>query len=295
VVLWKKKSFKKIFTNSSIWVMGILTALPYALYMLYGLVISGSLQSQFSLRFFPQLWTDPVFWLRWNEMITKAVGFEIFLASIVGILIFKRSIYRVFLSALFIGYFIYGLTLSYHISTHDYYQLPLVPIVIIGASSVFSQVISELKNTRWLSTSIVVGVLIFYAAINAWDVRVTLKRVDYTSEISFWQTMESVFEPDDRIIGITQDYGYRLNYWGWTGIENWMSTFDFSVRELAGQEFDMLSLFEEKTQGKDYFLVTQLSELDNQPEIKKILFENYKIREETSDYIIFDLSEKIEN
>jgi len=117
VVLWKKKSFKKIFTNSSIWVMGILTALPYALYMLYGLVISGSLQSQFSLRFFPQLWTDPVFWLRWNEMITKAVGFEIFLASIVGILIFKRSIYRVFLSALFIGYFIYGLTLSYHIST----------------------------------------------------------------------------------------------------------------------------------------------------------------------------------
>jgi hypothetical protein len=228
-------------------------------------------------------------------MITKAVGFEIFLASIVGILIFKRSIYRVFLSALFIGYFIYGLTLSYHISTHDYYQLPLVPIVIIGASSVFSQVISELKNTRWLSTSIVVGVLIFYAAINAWDVRVTLKRVDYTSEISFWQTMESVFEPDDRIIGITQDYGYRLNYWGWTGIENWMSTFDFSVRELAGQEFDMLSLFEEKTQGKDYFLVTQLSELDNQPEIKKILFENYKIREETSDYIIFDLSEKIEN
>jgi len=45
-----------------------------------------------------------------------------------------------------------------------------------------------------------------------------------------------------------------------------MSTFDFSVRELAGQEFDMLSLFEEKTQGKDYFLVTQLSELDNQPE-----------------------------
>jgi hypothetical protein len=107
--------------------------------------------------------------------------------------------------------------------------------------------------------------------------------------------MESVFEPDDRIIGITQDYGYRLNYWGWTGIEHWMSTFDFSVRELAGQEFDMLSLFEEKTQGKDYFLVTQLSELDDQPDIKKILFENYKIREETSDYIIFDLREKIEN
>jgi hypothetical protein len=107
--------------------------------------------------------------------------------------------------------------------------------------------------------------------------------------------MSGVFEPDDRVIGITQDYGYRLNYWSWTVVENWMSTSDFSVRELAGQEFDLQSLFMEQTKGMDYFLVTQMSELNNQPEIRKMLYKNYQIREETGDYIIFDLNQKIEN
>ena len=295
VVIWKKRSIKKIFTSLSIWIMAGLTLFPYFLYMIYGLVINGALESQFSLRFFPQLWIDPVFWLRWNEMISKVVGFEFFLASIIGILIIKKSIHRVILSSLLIGYFVYGLTLSHHISTHDYYQLPLVPIVIIGVSVVFSQIIAAIKHSGWITNGVVIGVLLFYSAINAWDVRVTLKRANYDGEVSFWQKMESVFDKNDSIIGITQDYGYRLNYWGWTGIENWMSSSDFSLRELAGQEFDMQALFEKEVQGKDYFLVTQLSELDRQPAIKNLLFENYPIKEETSDYIIFDLQGEIGN
>lgn len=294
VVIWKKRSLKLIFTNPSIWVMGTLTVLPYLGYLFYGLVIDGSLQSQFSLRFFPQLWKDPVFWLRWNEMITAVVGFVFFLTSIIATVILKKSIHRVFLFSLFLGYFVYGLTLSYHISTHDYYQLPLVPIVLIGVSGVFSRVVSYLQEPKWFSNLVVIVVLLFYAAINAWDVRVTLKRANYDGEVTFWQNMEQVFDKNDAIIGITQDYGYRLNYWGWTGIEHWMGSSDFSLRELAGQEFDMEELFEKEVEGMDYFLVTQLSELDSQPAIKKILFENYKIKEETSDYIIFDLHEKLE-
>lgn len=295
VVLWKKRSIKKIFSSLSVWVMAGLALIPYVLYMLYGLVIIGALESQFNLRFFPQLWIDPVFWLRWNEMITKVVGFEIFLASIVGILILKKSIHQIFLSSLLIGYFVYGMTLSHHISTHDYYQLPLVPIAIIGASTVFSQIATAIKRPGWLTNGVIIGVLLFYSVINAWEVRVTLKRVNYDGEVSFWQKMENVFDNNDALIGITQDYGYRLNYWGWTGIENWMSSSDFSLRELAGQTFDMQSLFEEEVQGKDYFLVTQLGELDHQPEIKNILFQNYEIMQETSDYIIFDLHKKIGN
>jgi 4-amino-4-deoxy-L-arabinose transferase-like glycosyltransferase len=295
VVLWKKRSLKLIIRNSTIWVMGLLALLPYIIYLVYGLVIIGTLQSQFSLRFFPQLWIDPVFWLRWNEMISKVVGFEFFLASILGIFLLRKSIFRIMLAALFFGYFVYGLTLSYHISTHDYYQLPLAPIVILGASAVFSKIIASLKGPKFLYNIIVLGVIVFYTAINAWDVRVSLKRNDYRGEVTFWEKMNGVFDPNDSLIGITQDYGYRLNYWGWTGIENWMATYDFSVRELAGQEFDMRGLFDEQTQGKDYFLVTQLSELDNQPEIKQMLFEGYKIHQETDDYIIFDLNQKIEN
>lgn len=295
VVIYKKRSFKSILKSRSVWIMGLLSLMPYIGYMIYGLMINGALTSEFSLRFFPQLWSDPVFWLRWNEMITAVVGNVFFLASIIGILLLRKPIHRIFLLSLFVGYFLYGLTLSYHISTHDYYQLPLVPIVILGASVTFSQIISGVQNTKWFTNAIVLGVLAFYVAINAWDVRVTLASNDYRNEVTFWQNMSGIFKPDDKVIGISQDYGYRLNYWGWMAIENWMSTSDFSVRELGGQEFDMKALFEEQIKDMDYFLVTQMAELNNQPEIRRLLYENYQIHKETGDYIIFDLTQKIED
>lgn len=295
IVFSEKKNFKAVFRSKTVWLTGILTTLPYILYLVYGLLISGELQSQFSLRFFPQLWIDPVFWLRWIEMINKVVGFEFFLFAILGTLLLRKTSYRILLFALFLGYFIYGMTLPYHISTHDYYQLPLVPIVAIGASVIFSRIISGIRKSNWISNLVVLGVVGLFMVINAWDVRVTLARDNYDNEVRFWENMSGVFEADDRVIGISQDYGYRLNYWGWTEIENWMSTFDFSLRELTGQEIDVQTLFAEQTQGMDYFLVTQFSELNNQPEIKEILYEGYQIREETSDYVIFDLKKKIED
>lgn len=295
IVFSEKKNFKTILRSKTVWTMGFLAILPYVLYMGYGLFIKSELQSQFSLRFFPRLWIDPVFWLRWIEMIDKVVGFEFFLAAILGILLLRKTSYSVLLAMLFLGYFVYGMTLPYHMSTHDYYQLPLVPIVAIGVSVVFSKIVSSIKDIKWVSNVVVLGVLGLFMVINAWDVRVALKRNNYGNEIKFWEKMSGVFKPDDRVIGITQDYGYRLNYWGWTGIENWMSTGDFSLRALAGQEIDLQALFEEKTQGMDYFLVTQFSELDNQPEIKEILHDGYQIKEETSDYVIFDLNKRLEH
>ncbi len=292
VVIFKKKSLKNLIKSPSIWVMGSLSILPYIGYLIYGLKINGALTSEFSLRFFPELWTDPAFWIRWNNMISSVIGFVIFLASIIGILLLKKPVHRVFLTALFAGYFVYGLTLPYHISTHDYYQLPFIPIAVLGASAAFSQVIQGVQKPNWLSNLVIIGVLAYYLAMNAWDVRVSLARNNYRNEVTFWQKMAEKFSPNDSLIGITQDYGYRLNYWGWRDIENWMATYDFSLRELAGQEFDMKAYFEEQIQGKDYFLVTNLSELDNQPEIKQILFDNYSIQEQTGDYIIFDLHQK---
>lgn len=291
VILLHNRGLKQTLRSGSVWLMAFLVALPYLAYMLYGLWVVKALQSQFSLRFFPQLWIDPVFWLRWNEMISKVVGREIFLASIIGIFLLRKPVQRIFLTSLFAGYFIYGMVLPYHISTHDYYQMPLVPVVIIGASAVFSQIISAIRKPGWFAGLIVIGILLFYTAINAWDVRVALKRDNYQNEVLFWQEMGTKFDPRDSVIGITQDYGYRLNYWGWQGIENWMSLSDFALRELAGQEFDIQTLFEEQTAGKDYFLVTQMDEFNKQTEVKQILVDHYVIREETSDYIIFDLNE----
>ena len=68
-----------------------------------------------------------------------------------------------------------------------------------------------------------------------------------------------------------------------------MSSADFAVRELAGQEFDMRSWFNEQVNGKEFFLITQFDELDRQPQIKQLLIDNYPVYLSTSDYLVYDL------
>lgn len=288
-VILVELGFLKAIRNRQIWVMATLTVLPYIIYHIYGVYIVGQLGSEFSLRFFPQLWKDPGFWLRWNNMINTVIGIVFFLAAILGTFLLKRKTDRAMLIALWAGYFLYGMTLSYHISTHDYYQLPLVPVVALGSAAVFNLVVESVKGYRWLSSAAILAVIGYFLLINAWDVRVTLKRSDFRNEAQFWTNLADIFQPDDQIIGITQDYGTRMAYWGWRTPTNWMSSSDFAIRELAGQEFDMESYFYEQIEGKDYFLVTQVNELDHQPKIKHLLEDNFSIFKQTSDYIIFDL------
>ncbi|NTW44504.1 MAG: glycosyltransferase family 39 protein [Anaerolineaceae bacterium] len=280
---------KSVFKNKQVWTIGLLTILPYFLFFFYGLIISGELQSQFSLRFFPQLWITPEFWLQWNGNISKVIGLEFFLGSILGTFMLDKKIDRLMVIGLFLGYFVYGMVLPYHISTHDYYQLPLIPMVLIGISSLFHCILTKLKSAPWSNVLIVLTVVFYFFLIKAWDIRVDLKRNNYRSEVNAWEEIALLFDQNDAIIGITPDYGYRFEYWGWHKIENWMSSADFSLRELDGQEFDMKSWFEEAIDGKDYFLITQFEELDRQPQVEQLLQENYPVWSSTNDYLIYDL------
>jgi len=282
-------SGKQVLKNKQVWVIGILSLLPYILFYFYGLFISGELQSQFNLRFFPQLWITPEFWLQWNGNISRVIGLELFLGSILGTFMLEKKIDRIMVIGLFFGYFIYGMTLSYHISTHDYYQLPLIPMVAIGLASLFHRILGNLKSAPWSKVLIVITVVSYFILIKGWDVRVDLKRNDYSAEVNAWKEIANLFDQNYTIIGITPDYGYRFEYWGWHKIENWMSSADFSLRELNGQEFDMQNWFSEAIEGKDYFLITQFEELDRQPQVKQILNENYSVWKSTSDYLIYDL------
>ncbi len=280
---------KRTIKDLSFWVAVLLAALPFAAFTFYGLKISGEMAGQFSLRFFPNLWIDPVWYLRWNGEISSVVGFEWFLASLMGVFLMQKPFGRWMMFGLYAGYVIFSFTLPYHAMTHDYYQEPLIPIVALGAGAAISTLIKKMDGPRWLYSLAVLGVLFFWVSIKAWDVRVTLKRNDYRGEPVLWQQLGEKLGHDSHILAITQDYGYRLGYWGWLTPQNWMYSGDFNVREMAGQEFDRAKMFKEQVEGKDYFLVTSFGEFDTQAEFKKMMMDEFPILEQTSDYIIFDL------
>lgn len=280
---------KRVFKSMPFYAAAILAVLPFSLFTYYGLTISGEMAGQFSLRFFPNLWVDPVWYLRWNGEISSVVGFEWFLISLIGVFLMRQSVGRWMMVGLFAGYLAFSFALPYHAMTHDYYQLPLISVVALGAGAALSALMARLDGPRWLYTAAVIGVLVYWTGIKAWDTRVTLKRDDYRGEPQLWQMLGEKLGHDSSVLAITQDYGYRLEYWGWLTPQNWMNSGDFMVRELAGQEFDREKLFREQVEGKDYFLVTSFGEFDSQVEFKQLMVNTFPILEDTSEYIIFDL------
>lgn len=283
------KGLRRALRDPQVWAVAALAVVPYALFHVYGVYISGLLQSQFSLRFFPQMWRDPVFYLRWNGQISSVVGFEWFLLGLLGTFLVKDRAQQALLAGAWAGYFVYGMTLPHHISTHDYYHLPLIPLVAFGLAAGAELLLRNLRGPREVLTVLVIGVVLFAVTIKAWDVRVTLKRNDYRGEAVLWQKLGERLGPGAAVVGLTHDYGLRLSYWGWVMPANWLTSGDFNYRALAGQTFDMEQLFAEQTAGKDYFVVTLFDELERQPELKSLLYNRYPVLDETGDYIIFDL------
>lgn len=280
----------KALKNRQVWLLAFLSILPFAVYHIYGVFIAGFLSNQFGLRFYPELIKDPFHYLIWKDMIDRTLVLELFLIALLGILAIKKKPARVLFIFVWVGYLLYGTVFSYHIISHDYYQVPFVPAVAVGLAGAGAALLNALKGKRAFTYLVITSVLFFWMSINFWDARMHLKHNVYKTEPPFWQMLGKKLE-DLSVMSMTADYGMRLTYWGEKGSTHWMSTYDFDVREMAGQEIDREALFLETVEGKDVFVITEFAQLDNQPNVKQMLYENFPILEQTDQYIIFDLRE----
>jgi 4-amino-4-deoxy-L-arabinose transferase-like glycosyltransferase len=283
-------SLRSAVKNLQVWVVAGLSILPYVIYHFYGVYVIGMLGEQYALRFFPNLWLDPAWYLRWINELNHVVRLEIFLLAFVGGLVLsKKTAFGMFLG-LFIGYILYGFVFSYHVSTHDYYHLPLMVPVSLGLGLFFETLVDAIhENRRTFSYAVIFLFILSFMALKAWDVRVTLKRVDYRSEPAFWANLGEELGRDARVTGLMTDYGYRLAYWGWLTVEPWLQTTDINVRELAGAEIDLQGELDRRLEESDFFVVTQFGEYNNQPMLKNYLEENYPLIIDRENVIVFDL------
>jgi hypothetical protein len=273
------------------WVLAALSILPTALYTLYGLLVAGFLGQQFAFRFFPQLWSDPGFYLRWKGQIDGVIGFGAFASAVAGVFVARRRA-MAFLTGLWAGYFVYGMTFAYHITTHDYYQMLLIPIVAVSLAPV-AQTLFEAAASRgggWFTRAALSALIALVVFIQVWNVRVELVRDDWRPDAEFWTALGEKLGQPGPVLTIAQDYGYRLAYWGWQEVDSWYDSGDLDVRALDGRQIDLLQRFQEQAAGKHFLVVTQSGKLDLQPEIKAYVYKTYPIYAEGQGYLIFDLT-----
>jgi hypothetical protein len=278
--------------NTQVWLITSLGILPAAAYLFYGIVLNDFLGDQFSGRFIPSLLVSPLNYIGWASKANLTAGGLAIMLGLLGLFLIRERSVRSYLIGLWIAYILFGLYFNYTIATHDYYQEPFIPLVAISLAPVADWLMARLAEVtmiRWMRAAAFI-VLLYGVATAAWDVRGQLKSVNYRPEAAMWEEIGMTFNHDASVVALTQDYGNRLDYWGWQNTRNWPYSGDINYHELRGKSFNFGKLFNNLTQSKQYFLVTDFAEINRQPQLLQQLV-RLPVYTQAEGYVIYDLSE----
>lgn len=287
---------RDLLQNAQVWMMALLGALPATMYLIYGISGRGDLASQFSGRFVLALLFNPFNYLQWEVKMSMAAGGFFVMLGLLGLLLIKDGRTRMFLFGLWGAYLLFGLFFNYHIATHDYYHLPLIPIVGLSLAPLGDWFFARLREVTvqpWTRSAVYL-ILIFGLFSMIWDVRNQMKVVDYRPQAKMWAEIGEHFHHSTRVIALTQDYGSRLEYWGWRRFSTWPYSGDTAYANIRRGVFTFDDLFERYSSKMSYFLVTDFEEFNRQPQLKERLFSFYPVYAEGEGYLIFDLKNPIQ-
>ena len=289
-------SLRGLLRNIQVRVMILLGVLPAVAYLVYGIFIAGFFGQQFSGRFIPMLLSNPLNYLQWETKASLATGGIFIMLGLLGFFLVLDRRVRIFLYSLWGAYLLYGLFFDYHTPTHDYYHLPFIPIVAVSLAPLgewFFARLTEVTAQRWTRSA--VYVILAYGVLSVmWDVRNQMKSMDYRPDAALWTEIGGQFDEDARIVALTQDYGSRLQYWGWRTAAVWPYVGDVNYVDVRGGKFSFEKLFNAYSSKRDFFLVTDFNEFERQSELKERLFASYPVYVQGNNFLIFDLQNPIQ-
>jgi Dolichyl-phosphate-mannose-protein mannosyltransferase len=280
---------------------GLIAVLPSALFVLVGL-LAGFLDGDTQGRFVPHLLGTGEYWEGWLDLEVQVAGVGPLALGLVGIVI-ARGATRALLLGLLAGYFVYGLAFTYHIHTHDYYSLPLVPIVALSLTPVIALVLERLESVtgrRLVLTGIAAGALIASGALAAREIheRVTNSPENYHNPVSVYEAIGEEVNHSGSTLFVDQDFGEALRYYGYLSGAYWPTSQEIheeaKVRDnpprSAAERLrrDYWPNRRNTAAPPEYFIVTKPSELDLQPDLRQLLA-RFAVKARTGAYVVYDL------
>jgi hypothetical protein len=289
LALWRY-TLRDLLRNSQVWLIAVLGVLPGMLYLIYGLFIEGGLGNNFSGRFIPSLLISPQNYIQWMTKLDITTGGIFVMLALLGFFLTTDKRLRSFMIGLWAAYLVYSIFFDYHVATHDYYHLPLLPIVAVSLSPLagwFFARLSESTTQGWQRTA-AYAILILGLVMVVWNVRNQMKAVDYRPDAAMWAEIGTKAD-SLRIVALTQDYGSRLQYWGWQIANTWPSLGEMSHSQLRGGTIDSFDqMFKDFTAKRDLFLVTDFDEFKAQTQLRERL-SSYPVFAQGDGYIMYRL------
>lgn len=274
--------------------------LPGAIFYGYGIVFTDTLNMQAEVSFLPSFVLEFRFWDGWLKRIRLVMGYTYYLAGLFSLVFWPADWRRRFILSLWAGYFAMSLSIAYPSSSHDYYHLPLIPIVALSVAPVVSLVTTDLLKRiagfRWLViTAFLLGMMVFLAA--GTSVQAHRKLPDFTHNIASARAIGELVEHSTQTIVLDgEDYGRSAMYYGEFSGVFWPPWYDIRDEALWGEP--RLTVEERFRRyfldhQPEYFVVTDLGELAHQEDLNVFLLEGYRTLKGTADFVIFDLRDPL--
>jgi 4-amino-4-deoxy-L-arabinose transferase-like glycosyltransferase len=282
----------RFWRNPQVWSMAMLMLLPSAYYYLS----RGGRASEFFTSWtlsLAHLLAEPLVYARWFNLVQSLLGLAILMLALAGIAV-SHAKARPLLLGMWVGYAAYGLFLPYQMYTHNYYHLMLVPMTALGLAPALAPLLKRVLHQplHWrLGIAAILLVGIGYAS---WNYLAEQMQQNYQTEVSHWQEIASKIPAEGKTIALTQDYGYRLIYYGWRKVVLWPIVGERELANLRGRGKEFEDLFYNRTEGKNYFLITAFNQYERQPDLEQMLEENYPLLAEGQGYQIYDLDHPLQ-
>ena len=286
--------------NRNFIIFSVITFLPTLLYCGYGLFVSDFLQKSTRTIFLQGLLLRPVFWNGLLDQLGKVMGVAAVLISFFGIFLFRKGQAKAIIIGLWCGYLVYGCVFPYAFHTHDYYHLPLIPIVALSLAPIAHLVTRRLSQIypRFFSRIPIYAVMFFAVFLVIYQVKGRLFHPDYEYHVKQAKEIGSRIGHSTQTIFLAPFYGTSLVYHGEFVGSAWPNTGDLRTKALLGEPIlSAKERFEAEflEQSAKYFIVTSGPMLNSQPDLKKFLVENFAVYANNNRYIIFDLNKKVKS
>ncbi|MCP4371355.1 MAG: hypothetical protein GY797_25045 [Deltaproteobacteria bacterium] len=289
-----KQGFWKSLVNPKNFIFAIISVLPTAIFYIYGIFIDGFLRGQAQGSFIPALLLDSLYWRGWLFMIDGVIGSLALSAALLGLLMFRSGLSKTIMMGLWVGYVVFGLVFTFHIHTHDYYHLQLIPIVALSLGPIGALVLNRIGqvNQGLLWRVVVLEIFLLAMILSVYQIR--LKFIDLDSKaIETAREIGELVDHSPSALYLDPYYGKTLQYYGEISGRWWPDSFQLRANSLSGkpimqaeERFEVLS----SNQSPEYFIVTHLRGLEQQQDLKQFLSQ-FPIVAQNRDYIIYDLKQ----
>lgn len=272
------------------WQFAALALLPSVVYYVYGMLRITSVSNTAAASFhFPMLFTGS-FWADWLYILVAMCGVGVMLAALTGLLL-ARGRPLALLLGLWGGYLAYGLLFHYAIRSHNYYQLPFIPVLALSVGPLVALLLphtlrAEVRPARVASWALLLMVPLISSSLLA----MRQARPDLNRMVDDFKAISAIVGRGTRVVALSYAYGEPLRYYGGLKVINWPIGADFSKAAVMNQPresaADRLSRF--LRDDPQYFVITDYAEAVQQQDLQPLL-QKLPVLVETNTYTIFDL------